>query len=118
MSALPERVRQQAELANQLAAKAKAGTMTFEDMNAAGKRRSAAARADRAAGRCPRHSSPSPPVPAFQVSAPRGSIPSRLAHSRPLPPLRSRLRADDQASIGTRSCRASTTPRCRASSAR
>jgi len=33
MSALPERVRQAAELANQLAAKAKAGTMTFEDMN-------------------------------------------------------------------------------------
>src|SRR5271165_5054966 len=34
MSALPDRVRQQAELANQLAAKARAGTMTFEDMNA------------------------------------------------------------------------------------
>ena len=34
MSALPDRVRQQAELANQLAAKAKAGTMTFEDLNA------------------------------------------------------------------------------------
>ncbi len=32
MSALPERVRKQAELANQLAAKAKAGTVTFEDL--------------------------------------------------------------------------------------
>src|SRR5271166_6991582 len=35
MSALPNRIRQQAELANQLAAKAKSGTLTFEDMNAA-----------------------------------------------------------------------------------
>jgi hypothetical protein len=34
MSALPNRIRQQAELANQLATKAKAGTLTFEDMNA------------------------------------------------------------------------------------
>ena len=34
MSALPQRIRQQAELANQLAAKAKSGTLTFEDMNA------------------------------------------------------------------------------------
>lgn len=35
MSALPSRIQQQAALANQLAAKAKAGTLTFEDMNAA-----------------------------------------------------------------------------------
>jgi len=34
MSALPNRIRQQAELANQLAAKAKSGTLTLEDMNA------------------------------------------------------------------------------------
>ena len=34
MSALPNRIRQQAELANQLATKAKAGTLTLEDMSA------------------------------------------------------------------------------------
>lgn len=34
MSALPNRIRQQAELANQLAAKAKTGTLTLEDMSA------------------------------------------------------------------------------------
>ena len=33
MSALPNRIRQQAELANQLAAKAKSGTLTLEDIN-------------------------------------------------------------------------------------
>jgi hypothetical protein len=33
MSALPERVRRQAELANQLATKAKTGTLTLEDVN-------------------------------------------------------------------------------------
>ena len=32
MSALPNRIRQQAELANQLAAKAKSGTLTMEDV--------------------------------------------------------------------------------------
>lgn len=34
MTALPNRIKQQAELANQLATKAKNGTLTFEDMNA------------------------------------------------------------------------------------
>ena len=115
MSALPDRVRQQAELANQLAAKAKAGTMTFEDLNAqASGIQLPPVRPQRS--RCPKASSPSPPAPAFRALAPPDSI-----RSRP----RSQLRADAPAaaapapaddpppSSGTRSCRASTTPRCR-----
>jgi hypothetical protein len=101
MPALPESVRQAAELSNQLQAKAKAGTLTIEDFQPTNKlqvtptAQVAPAQPSTATG---------PGTPGFtpQAAATPPAPPLRLP--RKIPPL----------SSGSRSCRASTTPRCRA----
>ena len=95
MSALPNRIRQQAELANQLAAKAKSGTLSFEDINSTTPAPTAPqAQQPMPSGFQPQPAGPGVPglgTPGFQPQAP--TAPNAQAPAAPNAP----APADDQA---------------------